>query len=68
MAGSQLCTAGHDCLLLGTIVYCWAQLSTAEHNCLLLELHSAYLSQTLQALPALTAGFKTWTDWLRLFV
>ncbi len=37
MAGSQLCTAGHDCLVLGIIVYCWAQLSTAGHNCLLLS-------------------------------
>ncbi len=76
----EVCLAGawqnHSCLLQGTLVYCWAQLSTAvaqlstaRQNCLLLELSTERICpRPLQALPALTVGFRTWTDWLSLCV
>ncbi len=125
MAGLQLLTAGDDCLLLGTVVYCCgtvvycfgtlvyccgnsstavahsstavahsstavahsctavahlsnavahlshavAHLSSARQNCLLLELSTEHIwPRPLQALSALGAFFRTWTDWLSLCV
>ena len=62
-AVAHLSTTRHSRLLPGTVVYYQAQLSTTRHNCLLLELSTEHTCpRPRQALPALTVGFRTWTD------